>query len=134
MHPLRNLALLLGRFMAAAVFVFDAYLIVKEPDAAAAFITQIGLPGHVAGVPLVMVLALCQFVGAIMLVFGFWTRFAALCFAAFCGATAVLVHHNFGSTSETIQAGKDIAIAGGFLFLFGSGPGRWSIDGRRGGL
>jgi putative oxidoreductase len=121
---LRNLALLLGRFMAAAVFVFDAYLIVKEPDSAAAFITQIGLPGHVAGVPLVMVLALCQFVGAIMLV----------CFAAFCVATAVLVHHNFGSTSETIQAGKDIAIAGGFLFLFGSGPGRWSIDGRRGGL
>jgi putative oxidoreductase len=109
---------------------FDAYLIVKEPDNPAALITQLGLPGHVAGVPLVMVLALCQLVGGIMLVFGFWTRFAALAFAAFCVATAVLVHHNFASSSETIQAGKDVAIAGGFLFLAGSGPGSWSLDGR----
>ena len=50
-----------------------------------------------------------QFVGGIMIVFGLWTRLAALAFAAFCVATALLFHRNLASTDEMIQAGKDLA-------------------------
>ena len=131
MHPLRNLGLLLGRLLIAAVFIFDAYLIVRAPDNSATLLTNLGIPERVGGVPLIMIVALCQVVGGIMVVFGFWTRLASLAFAAFCVLTAVLVHHNFASVGETIQAGKDLAIAGGFLFLAFTGPGAWSVDGRR---
>jgi putative oxidoreductase len=126
MHPLRNVAFLLGRFLIAAVFIFDATVIARSPDATASFIENAGLPGQLA-----WLVALCQFVGGILIIVGLWTRLAALAFAAFCIATAVLFHRNVGSINELIQAGKDLAIAGGFLFLAAAGPGAWSVDGRR---
>lgn len=126
MHPLRNVAFLLGRFLIAAVFIFDATVIARSPDATASFIESAGLPGQLA-----WLVALCQFVGGILIVVGLWTRLAALAFAAFCLATAFLFHRNLGNTNELIQAGKDLAIAGGFLFLAAAGPGAWSVDGRR---
>jgi len=129
MHPLRNLGLLLGRFMIAAVFIFDATVIARSPDATASFIENAGLPGQLA-----WLVALCQFVGGILIVVGLWTRLSALAFAAFCVATALLFHRNLASTNEMIQAGKDLAIAGGFLFLAVAGPGAYSVDGRRGGI
>ncbi len=126
MHPLRNLGLLFGRFLIAAVFIFDATVIVRSPDNTAAFIASVGLPGQLA-----WLVALGQFVGGILIVVGLWTRLSALAFAAFCVATALLFHGNLASTNEMIQAGKDLAIAGGFLFLAAAGPGAWSVDGRR---
>ena len=126
MHPLRNLGLLLGRFLIAAVFIFDATVMVRSPDSTAAFIASVGLPGQ-----LVWLVVLCQFVGGILIVVGLWTRLSALAFAAFCVATALLFHGNLASTNEMIQAGKDLAIAGGFLFLAAAGPGAWSVEGRR---
>ena len=126
MHPLRNVAFLLGRFLIAAVFIFDATVIARSPDATASFIEAAGLPGQLA-----WLVALCQFAGGILIVVGLWTRLAALAFAAFCLATAFLFHRNLANTGEMIQAGKDLAIAGGFLFLAAAGPGAWSVDGRR---
>ena len=130
MHPLRNLAFLIGRFLIAGVFIYDAYIIVRTQGGTTSYIATSGLPDHIGGVPLALVVALCQVVGGIMIVFGFWTRLAALAFAAFCVATAVLFHRNLGSTDVTIQAGKDLATAGGFLFLAAAGPGGWSLDAR----
>jgi putative oxidoreductase len=126
MHPLRNLMFLVGRFLIAGVFIFDAFLMVRAWDSTAAQIASIGLPGQ-----LVAAAALGQFVGGIMIVVGLWTRLAAFGLAAFCMATAVLFHRNLGSNSEMIQAGKDLAIAGGLLFLAATGPGGWSVDNRR---
>ena len=126
MHPLRNLGLLLGRFLIAAVFIFDATVIVRSPDSTIAAVAGLGLPGQLA-----WLVALGQFVGGILIVAGLWTRLSALAFAAFCVATALLFHGNLASTNEVIQAGKDLAIAGGFLFLASAGPGAWSVDGRR---
>ena len=59
---------------------------------------------------------------------------SGVAFAAFCVSTAALFHRDLASVDVTIQAGKDLAIAGGFLFLAATGPGGWSLDarGRRG--
>ena len=130
MHPLRNLAFLLGRLLIAAVFIFDATVLERSWDNNLAFMANIGLPAAIPTNAYLLALVLCQLVGGIMIVFGFWTRLAALAFAAFCVATAVLFHRNLGSTDVTIQAGKDLAIAGGFLFLAAAGPGGWSLDAR----
>ena len=131
MHPLRNLAFLLGRFMIAAVFIFDATVLARSWDNSLAFVGGIGLPTAVPTSAWLTAIVLGQFVGGILIAVGLWTRLAALAFAAFCVATTVLFHRNLDSTGETIQAGKDLAIAGGFLFLAFTGPGAWSVDGRR---
>ena len=128
MQALNNLMLLVGRFLIAAVFIFDATVIVRAPDNTAAFITSFGLPGQLA-----LLVALCQFVGGLMVIFGVWTRLAALALAAFCVSTALVFHRDLTNTGEIIQAGKDLGLAGGFLFLASVGPGAWSVDrfGRR---
>ncbi|MEJ0012155.1 MAG: DoxX family protein [Bauldia sp.] len=122
------MALLLGRLMIAALFIFDSTIMARGLDNTAAMISSVGLPYPSY---LAIAAAVGQFAGGIMVAVGLWTRLAALLFAIFCAATLVLFHHNLTTNAETIQTLKDLAIAGGFLFLFASGPGRWSMDARR---
>jgi putative oxidoreductase len=123
MHPLHNALLLAGRLLIAALFIYDAWVMVQSWDATAQYMESFGVPG--ALLPLV---ALCQAVGGLMIVLGFFTRFAAAAFAAYCVATALIFHHDPANAGEITQAGKDLAIAGGFLFLAATGPGAWAID------
>jgi putative oxidoreductase len=130
MHALRNLALLVGRLLIAALFIFDSTIMARSLDNTAALIGAAGLPyAHY----LAIAAAIGQFAGGVMVAVGLWTRLAAIALSAFCIATAVLFHRNLASNAETIQFLKDLGLAGGFLFLFAGGPGRWSMDARRGG-
>jgi putative oxidoreductase len=131
MHALRNLALLVGRLLIAALFIFDSTIMARSLDNTAALIGAAGLP---YASYLAIAAAVGQFAGGVMVAVGLWTRLAAIALAAFCVATAVLFHRNLASNAETIQFLKDLGLAGGFLFLFAGGPGRWSMDARRGGF
>ncbi len=66
--------------------------------------------------------------GGLLLVFGALTRPTALVLAAFCVATAALVHWHPGDQAQMINFMKNIAMTGGFLFVFLHGAGRWSLD------
>ncbi len=76
-----------------------------------------------------------QLVGVVLVVLGYKTRFAALLLAAFCVATTVLVNGHAGAAGLfRTPFLKDLAVAGGFLFMFANGPGPLSLDGNsRGG-
>jgi putative oxidoreductase len=69
--------------------------------------------------------------GGLAVLLGLFTRWAALALAVFCALTAVLFHGNISDGNEFIQFGKNLTMAGGFLALAASGPGRWSLDARR---
>jgi putative oxidoreductase len=43
----------------------------------------------------------------------------------------LIFHSDFSNQLEIIMFMKNIAIAGGFLFLVVNGPGKFSIDNRR---
>jgi putative oxidoreductase len=126
MHPLHNFLLFIGRLLIAAVFIYDAWVMAQSWDATVQYMESFGIPGVL--LPLV---AACQAIGGLMIVFGIFTRFAAAAFAAYCIATALVFHHNLADAGEITQAAKDLAIAGGFLFLAASGPGAWAIDRHR---
>ena len=123
MGALSNFGYLIGRILISAVFIYDTTVMVRVPQGATQYVARIGLPADTW-----MVVALCQVVGGLMIVFGFWTRFAALCFAAFCITTAVLFHYLPADSRDLIEAGKDLGLAGGFLFLVAGGPGDWALD------
>ncbi len=80
--------------------------------------------------------ACVEFFGALCVVLGLKTRYAALVMAVFT-AIAALIAHQFwqlegaARTAQHIQFMKNLAIIGGFLYLFAAGPGPFSLD-RRG--
>ena len=73
MGALSNFGYLIGRILISVVFLYDTLLLVQFPDGGVKFVTQLGLPPDTW-----MLVALCQVVGGLMIIFGFWTRFAAL--------------------------------------------------------
>lgn len=124
MDSLRDLALLVGRIFISGVFVYDAWLVVQFRDMNADYLAEHGVP------PILLLPAgALQVAAGILIVVGLWTRWAALALAAFCIATALIFH---AATGAYVQFGKDIGLAGGFLFLAVAGAGRWSVDAVRG--
>jgi putative oxidoreductase len=123
MDALRNLALLAGRVLIAALFIYDATVIARFPDATFQYMEKFGLPGS-----LVWPTAAFQFAGGLLIVAGLATRLTALGFASFCAMTALFFHHDFANAGEVIHFGKDFGLAGGFLILAASGAGAFSLD------
>ncbi len=128
MHSLRNLALLLGRLMIAALFIFNATIMARSLGNYTAQFAGAGLPyaNYIA-----IAVAVGQFAGGVMIAVGLWTRLAALVLALIAVAIAILFQRSFATDAETIRSLKEFAIVGGLLSLFASGPGRWSMDARR---
>jgi len=127
MDAVRDATLFAGRVMIAAVFLYDAWLIYRFPGANADFLAAFGVPGIA-----VWPAAGFQALGAALIVFGWQTRAVAIAFAAFCCATALVFHRDFADSDTIIQFGKDLGLAGGFLFLAAAGPGQWSVDAAQG--
>ena len=72
-----------------------------------------------------------RILGALAVIVGWQARWAALALAGFCILTAVFFHTDFGDFNQKIHFMKNLAIAGGFLFLVARGPGPWSLDASR---
>jgi putative oxidoreductase len=122
----KDLVLLVGRVFMAGQFIYDSKGVIEQwQRAAAAYVTPFGFPPQTIWLVVALHLG-----GGILVVLGYFTRPVALLFAAFCIASAVLFHRNFASSSEVIQFGKDIGLAGGFLYLMVFGAGGLSLDAR----
>jgi putative oxidoreductase len=126
MDVLKAGAALLGRALLAAIFLHDGFFKLAAYQAALAYMAAHSVPG--ALLPLAIAVELgC----ALLILFGLWTRAAALLLTGFCIATAVLFHTKFGDRNQLLHFEKDLAIAGGFLMLAAHGAGAWSIDALR---
>lgn len=120
---------LLGRVLLAYIFLVAAWGKMTGYTATAGYMEMMGVPGTL--LPLVILLELC---GGLALLIGFQTRLAALGLAIFTVVSA-LIFHRGGATPEDVQNNaihlmKNIAMAGGFLFLILQGPGDFSVDKR----
>jgi putative oxidoreductase len=93
------------------------------------------------GVPFVQVAApiatAVEALGGLLLIVGFKVRPLALLMAVYTVAAAVLGHDFWNVVDAALQREmvihfwKNIGIAGGFLLLFVTGAGRFSVDGAR---
>jgi putative oxidoreductase len=71
-------------------------------------------------------------VGLIGLILGYKMRLGALALAVFSGFAAVLGHQFWVQADQWGAFLKDIALVGGYLALFVTGPGAHSMDAKRG--
>ena len=121
------LAQLVGRILIALIFVVAGWEKIGGYADTQAYMESQGVPG--AMLPLVILLELG---GGIAIIAGFMSRIVALLLAGFCILSALLFHLDLSDQTQMIMLMKNLAMAGGFLFLFASGAGPYSIDARRG--
>jgi putative oxidoreductase len=133
--PGEALALLIGRVLIVAIFLQHGYEKLVGFGQLAGYLTGHGAPA--AAHPLAVLTAVVEFFGALCVLVGFQTRCAALLMAVFT-LVATLIGHRFweetnpgAAHGQAIYFMKNLAIVGGFLFLYVAGPGAWSVD-RRG--
>ena len=126
MNTISRFASPLGRLFIAAIFINSGISKISGYAGTQAYMESQGVPGML--LPLVI---LVEVVGGAAVVIGWQTRIAALLLAGFTLLSALLFHLDFSDQMQTIQFMKNVAIAGGFLFLVASGPGALSLDNRK---
>jgi len=115
---------LAGRLLIAAIFVSAGWSKLGGYAGTQAYMESVGVPG--ALLPLVIALELG---GGLAIVLGLLTRLAALGLALFSVASALLFHASADPVQQILFM-KNLAMAGGFLFLVAHGAGAWSLDAR----
>jgi len=119
---------LLGRVLIAAIFILSGWGKIAAYAGTQQYMQSAGVPGGL--LPLVI---LVELGGGLAIVLGLYTRAVALVLAGFSVITGVLFHHGADQVSQ-IMFLKNVAMAGGFLFLVANGPGRLSLDAKLGKL
>ena len=115
-----------GRVLITAIFVMAGISKLGAYAATQGYMESMGVPG--ALLPLVILLELG---GGLAVLLGWQTRISAFLLAGFCIISALIFHANFGDQMQSILFMKNMAMAGGFLFLVADGAGAWSLDARR---
>ena len=124
--------LLLGRILIGGIFVQSGFDKLMGLDAFATGLAARGLPAALAPV-LASIGASVEFFGGLAIVFGVMTRCAAVVMIVFL-IVATLISHRFWvlqaaeRRAQTVHFAKNVAIIGGFLFLFVTGGGRYSLE------
>ena len=124
---MKDMTLLAARFLIAQIFFVAGIGKIPGYAGTQAFMDAVGVPGTL--LPLVIVL---EIGGALAIVAGWQTRWAALTLAIFSIVAAVIFHADFGEQMQRIMFMKNWAIAGGLLLLAAHGPGKLSLDSRLG--
>jgi putative oxidoreductase len=122
----QNLADVLGRVLIAAIFLIAGLGKISGYAATQGYMASMGVPG--ALLPLVIAL---EVGGALAIIVGWRTRLVAFLLAGFSIVSALIFHSALGDQAQFILFMKNLAMAGGFLFLVVHGAGDWSLDARR---
>ncbi|MGH8614058.1 MAG: DoxX family protein [Gammaproteobacteria bacterium] len=123
------LGLLIGRILLAAIFMVSGFNKLINFEQSAAYIANADLP--VPNLLLVMA-ALTELVGGVLIAVGYKARWAALMIFLFL-IPVTYIFHPFWSVEadqlqqQMIQFQKNLAIMGGMLYIALSGPGRYSV-------
>lgn len=117
---INNVIMILGRLMMATIFVMAGYSKIGGYEGTSSYMTAMGVPTFF--LPLVILLELG---GGIAIMLGFLTKFTSLFMVVFCVASAFLFH---SEPEGATMFNKNIALAGGFMFLLANGAGGLSID------
>ena len=132
---LQNPLALVGRLLLALLFLPAGINKIGGLAGTVGYIASKGLPmPSVAAVIAIIV----EVGGALALIAGFGTRWAALALAGFTLIATFFFHNYWAMPAEQVMMQqlmffKNIAVVGGLLVLAAHGAGAWSVDAKRAG-
>ena len=120
-----NAAALIGRILLCLLFVMGGWGKLLAPEATQAVFASHGMP---LVQPAWLLAVIVELGGGLALLFGLFTRPVGFVLAVWCVLTALIGHANLADRNQEIHFLKNMAMAGGFLYVAAFGGRGWSLD------
>ena len=114
---------LIGRVFISGVFLLSGFNKIGNYEGTVGWMESFGLPGFLL-IPAIIL----EILAPILIIIGYQTRIAAGALSLFCLATAIIFHTDFSDQMQFIAFMKNLALAGGFLFLVVNGAKGYCLD------
>tara|TARA_B100000427_G_scaffold242923_1_gene205863 strand:- start:126 stop:494 length:369 start_codon:yes stop_codon:yes gene_type:complete len=114
---------LIGRVFISGVFLLSGFSKIGNYDGTVGWMESFGLPGFLL-IPAIIL----EILAPILIIIGYQTRIAAGALSLFCLVTAIIFHTDFSDQMQFIAFMKNLALAGGFLFLVVNGAKGYCLD------
>ena len=114
---------LTGRVFISGVFLLSGFSKIGNYDGTVGWMESFGLPGF-----LLIPAILLEILAPILIIIGYQTKIAAGALSLFCITTAIIFHTDFSDQMQFIAFMKNLALAGGFLFLVVNGAKGYCLD------
>ena len=109
---MKNILDLVGRIFISLVFLLSGINKIGNYEGTIGWMESLGMPG------IFLVPAIILEIGApILIMIGYKVKISAALLSLFCIATAIIFHTDFSNQMQFVSFMKNIALAGGFLFL-----------------
>ncbi len=118
-----NILDLVARILISALFLLNGVFKISNYDGTVGWMESFGIPG-IFLIPAIIL----EIVGPILIILGYKAKIAAGLLSLFCIATAFIFHNDFSDQMQLGSFLKNIALAGGFLFIFINGTKDLSLD------
>ena len=114
---------LIARILISTLFLLNGIFKISNYEGTVGWMESFGLPGI-----LIIPAIILEIIGPILIIIGYQTRIAAASLSLFCVATAIIFHNDFSDQMQLTAFFKNIALAGGFLFLVVNGAKGYCLD------
>ena len=118
-----NILDLAARILISTLFLLNGIFKTSNYDGTVGWMEGFGIPGILL-IPAIIL----EIVGPILIILGYKAKIAAGFLSLFCITTAVIFHNDFSDQMQLGSFLKNIALAGGFLFIFINGTKDFSLD------
>ena len=118
-----NILDLVARILISALFLLNGIFKISNYDGTVGWMEGFGIPGILL-IPAIIL----EIVGPILIILGYKAKIAAGFLSLFCIATAIIFHNDFSDQMQLGSFLKNVALAGGFLFIFINGTKDFSLD------
>ena len=118
-----NIIDLLGRIFISVLFFINGIFKINNYDGTIEWMNGYDLPSIMI-IPAIII----EIVAPILIVIGYKTKIAAALLFLFCISTAFIFHNDFSDQMQLTAFLKNIALAGGFMFLIANGARGYSLD------
>ena len=118
-----NILDLLARILISTLFFTNGIFKIMNYDGTVSWMEGYTIPGI-----LIIPAIILEILGPILIILGYQTKITAAFLSLFCLATAIIFHNDFSNQMQLTSFLKNIALAGGFLFLVINGSKKFSLD------
>ena len=118
-----NILDLFARILISTLFLINGIFKITNYDGTVGWMEGYGVPGI-----LIIPAIILEILGPILIIVGYQTKITAAFLSLFCLATAIIFHNDFSNQMQLTSFLKNIALAGGFLFLVINGSRKFSLD------